>query len=173
VRYSSKGYIPSAIVAEVEANPYSNMTRGQAAMILNNTPIQMEWFYSIEGEKTKLNWYLLEIALEYYERIMSSPELSHYQEQHDENLIALYCAYYVRRLKASLLKYIRGQRKNVIFYKEYVSDYYPQYDNEIIRILSRTARASFDHMWHVCRVCRQQCLWDHEAASPLFDEYMD
>jgi len=39
------------------------------------TPIKLEWFYYLEGEKTKLNWFLLEIALEYYDRIRDSQEL--------------------------------------------------------------------------------------------------
>jgi len=133
----------------------------------------MEWFYQIEGEKTKLNWHLLEIALEYYDRIMGSPELESYREQNEDKLIAQYCAYYARRLKESLLRYIRGQRKTVIFYREYVSDFYPHYDDQLTRTLSRMARASFDHMWTVCVSCPQQCLWEHECRSPLFDEYQD
>jgi hypothetical protein len=154
------------------SKPYSNLTK-EDAMILNNTPIQMEWFYSIEGEKTKLNWYLYEIALEYYDRIMDNPELEHYRKLYDEKQIALYCAYYARRLRESLLRYIRGQRKTVIFYKEYISDFYLQHDRPLIRILSRTARESFDHIWFVCITCPQQCLWEHNAKSPLFEEYQD
>jgi hypothetical protein len=145
----------------------------EKTMILNNTPIQIEWFYYIEGEKTKLNWYLFEIALEYYDRIMDSPELADYREQYDVKQIAHYCAYYARRLRESLLKYIRGQRKTVIFYKEYISDFYPQHDKPLIVILSRTARESFDHMWFVCIACPQQCLWEHEEYSPLFGEYQN
>jgi molybdopterin-guanine dinucleotide biosynthesis protein A len=140
-------------------------------MILNNTPIQIEWFYFIEGDKSKLNWYLLEISLEYYDRIMGSQDLSAYREEHNETQIALYCAYYARRLKKSLLNYIRRRNKTVIFYQEYVSDYYPQYEDNLTLALSRTARASFDHMWPVCMACPQQCLWEHEDTSPLFDEY--
>jgi hypothetical protein len=35
----------------------------------NYTPIQIEWFYYLEGNKTKLNWFLLETALEYFFRL--------------------------------------------------------------------------------------------------------
>jgi len=142
-------------------------------MLFNPTPIQMEWFYDIEGDKTKLNWYLLEISMEYYSRIMDSPELAPYREQNDEGQVALYCAYYARRLKKSLLDYLRGRRKTVIFYQDYVYDYYPQYDDQLTGFLSRMARASFDHMWPECRACPQQCLWGHGDKSPLFDEYKD
>jgi len=141
---------------------------------MNNSPIQMEWFYCLHGcEKTKLNWYLLEMALEYYDRIMGSAELATYRELYDEERVAQYCAYYARRLKESLLKYIRGQRKTVIFYHEYAGDYYPQHDERLAAVLSRIARESFDSMWPGCRACPQQCLWEHEDRSPLFDEYKD
>lgn len=142
-------------------------------MIMNNSPIRMEWFYDLHGENTKLNWFLLEIALEYYDRIMGNPELASYRERYDEDRVAQYCAYYARRLKDSLLKYIRGQRKNVIFYREYAGDYYPQHDDRLAAVLSRTARESFDHMWPGCRACPQQCLRKYEDKSPLFDEYKD
>jgi len=78
-----------------------------------DSPIRMEWFYRLHDEKTKLGWYLLELALEYYGRIMDSPELGSYRERYSEGQIAQYCAYYARRLKESLLKYMRGQRKTV------------------------------------------------------------
>jgi len=56
---------------------------GKRDMQMNNSPIQMEWFYYLEGEKTKLNWFLLEIALEYYSRIMESHELRGYKKQYN------------------------------------------------------------------------------------------
>jgi len=133
----------------------------------------MEWFHDLEGEKTKLNWFLLEISLEYYDRIMESAELAPYREQYSEKQIAQYCAYYARRLKESLLRYLRGQRKTVIFYHEYAGDFYPHHDRQVTAKLSRKARESFDHMWPGCRACPQQCLWEHEDRSPLFDDYQD
>jgi hypothetical protein len=142
-------------------------------MILNTTPIQMEWFLNLGSERTKLNWYLLELAMEYYEGIRRSPLLEFYREQYSEQQIAQYCAYYVRRLKESLLNYLRGRRKTVIFYREYASDFYPHHDDEVTRVLSRVARETFDIMWYACKGCPQQCLNDYEAISPHFDSYKD
>jgi purine nucleoside permease len=67
---------------------------GEAKMKMNNSPIQMEWFHNLEGEKTKFNWFLLEIALEYYSRINESSELKAYRKQYSKKEIALYCTYY-------------------------------------------------------------------------------
>jgi hypothetical protein len=133
----------------------------------------MEWFYYLYSDKTKLNWFLLEIALEYYDRIKRSPELASYREHNSEQQTAQYCAYYARRLQDSLLNYLRGRRKTVIFYREYAGDFYPHHDDELTILLSRMARETFDHMWYACKGCPQQCLDDYETISPLFDEYKD
>lgn len=142
-------------------------------MIMNLSPIQMEWFYYLEGEKTKLNWFLLEIALEYFDQIRDNSELASYRERYDEPQIAQFRAYYARRLRQSLLSYLNGRRKSVVFYGEYAGDFYPSHDAALTRVLSRVAREAFDHMWYGCKGCPQQCLRDHKARSPLFDEYKD
>ena len=100
--------------------------KNDAIMLMNNSPIQMEWFYYIEGEKTKFNWFLLEVALEYYSQIMRSTELETYRKQHSNKHIALYCTYYARRSKEDLLKVVKGRRKRMQVYEEYIFDYYPQ-----------------------------------------------
>ena len=142
-------------------------------MIMNDSPIQMEWFYYLYSEKSKLNWYLLEFALDYYTRIRDSNELALYREQYSEEQIAQYCAYYARRLQESLLNYLRGRRKTVIFYREYAGDFYPHHDRGLTILLSRTARESFDDMWNACEVCTQRCLDDYLAASSFFERYKD
>jgi len=142
-------------------------------MLFNNTPIQMEWFYYLEGDKTKLNWFLLEVALEYYDRIMDSPELESYRTQYDKKQIAQYCTYYVRRMKESLLKCIRGQRKSVILYAEYIADFYPHHSDQQNKILSKVGNEAWDHMLTACKHCPQQCLSDYKSRSAIFDDYKD
>jgi len=142
-------------------------------MLHGRIPIRIEWFHHLEGEKTKLNWFLYEVALEYYDRIQDNPELASFREHNDEKQIAQYCAYYARRLKESIFRYLRGQRKSVIFYHDYAGDFYPHHDAQMNALLSRVARESFDHMWPGCSTCQQQCLRDHEAKSPLFDKYKE
>jgi hypothetical protein len=142
-------------------------------MLFNHTPIQMEWFYHIEGERTKLNWFLLEVAFEYYDRIMDSPELSSYRRQYDKEHIARYCTYYARRLKESLLKCLRGQRKSVMLYGEHIDDFYPHHCPPQNKILNKVGKEAFDHMVCACRNCPQQCLSDYSSRSMVFDGYED
>jgi hypothetical protein len=137
---------------------------------LCGTPIQIEWFYYLEGEKTKLNWFLLEVALSYYEHIRDNGALTSYRKQYDEQQIAQFCAYYTRRLKKSLLNCLRGQRKSVVFYSEYVGDYYPHHDSQLNTLLHNIAMEAYDDM-PFCDHCPHQCFNDYMARSPFFDEY--
>jgi len=144
---------------------------GGTVMQMNNSPIQMEWFYYLEGEKTKLNWFLFEIALEYYSRIMESSELKAYKKQYNNKQIALYCTYYARRGKTDVLKYIKGRRKHLHTYKEYIDDYYPNRTNEENDILSKVGNETWEHMLNACHACPQQCLNDYQSRSIFFEKY--
>jgi len=142
-------------------------------MLSSRTPIRIEWFYYLEGEKTKLNWFLLEIALEYYDRIKDSPDLASYRKQYDDMQIAQYCTYYARRMKESLLRCLRGQRKSIILYKEHIDDFYPHHTKEMNMALSKVANEAWAHMLDACENCPQQCLDDYMARSRDFDVYGD
>jgi hypothetical protein len=131
----------------------------------------MEWFLNLEGEKTKLNWYLMELAMDYYGIIIKSPELKTYRTLYDDQEIARYCAYYARRMKKSFLNCLRGRTKNIIFYEEYITDYYPHHKDGLNDTLNRKAMEAFEQMHSNCEDCPHICLRDYRGYMPLFDEY--
>jgi hypothetical protein len=146
--------------------------RRGTAMGVCNTPIQMEWFYYLEGEKTKLNWFLLEFALAYYENIRDSETLTFYRKRYDKEQIAQFCTYYARRLKKSLLNCLRGRTKSIVFQLEYVDDFYPHHVDQMNRTLHSVAKYSYDNMLF-CDNCPQQCLIDYKARSLQFEEWKE
>jgi hypothetical protein len=142
-------------------------------MLYNRIPIRIEWFYHLEGEKTKLNWFLLEIALEYYDRIMDSLELATYRSLYDNKQIAQYCTYYARRAKESLLRCLRGRRKSIVLYREHIDDFYPHHTAQMNKTLAKVGNETWDHMLAACENCPQQCLVDYRSRSFDFDIYED
>jgi len=142
-------------------------------MGLSFTPIQIEWFYHLEGEKTKLNWFLLETALEHFSRIRQSDALEAYRKQYDEQQVAQFCTYYARRMKDSLLNCLRGRRRTVIHYSAYVDDFYPHHDEQMNRAIEDIAVEAWSHMLSACENCPQQCLADYASRSYVFDTYGD
>jgi hypothetical protein len=149
----------------------SEVNDGGAKMVMNNSPIQMEWFNNLEGEKTKFNWFLLEIALEYYSRIMGCAELKTYRKQNSNKQIAQYCTYYARRAKTDLLKYVKGQRKHIYTYEEYIEDFYPYHKPEQNKQLSEVGNETWEHMLKACGNCPQSCLKDYRSKSIFFEKY--
>ena len=144
---------------------------GGADMVMNNSPIEMEWFHNLEGEKTKFNWFLLEIALEYYSRIMESTELKAYRKQYSNKQIAQYCTYYARRAKNDLLKYVKGRRKQLYTYQEYIDDFYPHHAACQNELLGKIGNEAWEQMLKGCKACPQQCLKDYQSKSIFFEKY--
>jgi len=142
-------------------------------MGVSYTPIEMEWFQNLHGNRTKLNWFLLEVALEYYGRIKKNPGLASYREQYEDNHIAQYCTYYVRRMKDGLLKFLKGQRKCINIYQEHITDFYPHHPRQTNSVLSAVAEEALMHMLSACKTCPQQCLRDYKSRSIDFDIYKE
>lgn len=141
--------------------------------MLFNTPIQMEWFYYVHYEKSKLNWFLFETALEYYDFIKSEPELSTYRKKYTDEQIGQYCTYYSRRMKQSVLKHLRGRTKSIVHHGDDIGDFYPHHTYEMNMKLQKVALKAWDAILPQCRICPQGCLIDYESESIFFSEYAD
>jgi len=142
-------------------------------MEANFTPIRFEWFYNLEGWKTKLNWFLLETALECFFRIRGSAALADYRKQYDDRHIAQFCTYYARRMKTSLLNCLKGRTKSVVHYRAYVDDFYPHHSDRLNRALEDAAIEAWGHMLSACEGCPNDCLYDYKAETTLFDDHKD
>ena len=140
-------------------------------MFENTTPIRMEWFYYIEGNRSKLNWFLFSFAAEYYGAAINSSEMADYRSRYGERYIAQYCAYFARRLKESLLSDLRGRTKSVIFHERFIGDFFPHHSSDLNHALNLQAMASFEALQTRCDGCPQRCLTDYKAVSAFFDGY--
>ena len=140
-------------------------------MIHGRIPLRYEWFHNIEGYKTKFNWFLLESAIEHYDRIMGNESLSAYRKQNTKEQIALFCAYYARRMKVSLLNNLRGKRKSIVIHPEYIEDYYPNHDRAMNITLLNMANEAWAQKLETCVNCPQQCLIDYAGKKIDFDIY--
>jgi uncharacterized Fe-S radical SAM superfamily protein PflX len=115
----------------------------------------------------------LETALEHFFRVRDDGALAVYSERYDDQHLALFCTYYARRMKKSLLNCLRGRTKSVIHYRDYIDDYYPHHDDQLNRRLEDAAIEAWRHMLSSCESCPQQCPYDYKARSWQFDEWKD
>jgi hypothetical protein len=135
--------------------------------------MRYQWFHNIEGYKTKLNWFLLESAIEHYDCIMENDALSEYRLLYTNEQIAVFCTYYARRMRESLMTNLRGKRKRINLYTNYIDDYYPNHDRKTNDLLSKAANDAWRYKMDSCKNCPNQCLIDYKSECINFDIYQD
>ena len=133
--------------------------------------IQAEWFYGNEEGKTKLNWFLYEVALEYQMFIKDTPELKAYRKSHGDRNIALFCAHYAKQMKQSVFERLAGKTDATICYEEYITDFYPEMKEDQICLLMEVAEKAWDSHLSVCESCPTRCISEKDEKCFLFDDY--
>ena len=133
--------------------------------------IQPEWFYA-GSNKTKLDWFLFEVALEYQQVIGFDKTLALYRNTHSPEDIARFCAYFSRRMEKSVLERLAVQTDAVVFYEDYVTDYYPDISRRQTDALIKAAIKAWDDMLAVCEACPERCISEKDLPSTLFDSYL-
>lgn len=134
-------------------------------------PIKPEWFYKNESEKTKINWFCFEYALEFYTFIMGSNALQKYRRRNSREQIASFCAHFSKRMKKSLYDQLANITSAVIIDEEYVAEYYPQNTRRQNLIFIQLAEEAWDQLLSGCEICPVRCISEHNKRSRFFDRY--
>lgn len=134
-------------------------------------PIKPEWFYSNEKEKTKINWFCFEYALELYTAIMKSSALKRYKAITKPENIADFCTYLALRMKKSVYDRLSGATDAVIMDEEYIESYYPEHTQHQNMKIMNVAFEAWDSLVAICETCPTRCISERERKSEFFDEY--
>ena len=111
--------------------------------------------------------------MDYYMCLIHDTKLESYRGEYDKKQIGQFCAYYARRLTDSVLKYVKGQRKNVIFYPDHIQDFYPHFTEKQVDGLLNAAYDALGCILDSCVSCSQRCLDDYGSRSGNFELYED
>ena len=133
--------------------------------------IKAEWFYENEAGKTKLNWFLYEVALEYQMFIKDTAGLKAYRKSHGDRNIAFFCAHFAKQMRQSLQDKLDGKTDATIIYEEYITDFYPEMQKQDVLLLMETAKRAWDSQLSGCETCQTQCISEKEQRCELFDSY--
>lgn len=136
-----------------------------------NPPIKAEWFYTKESEKTKINWFCFEYALEFYTFIMESKKLKKYCDKNTKEMVADFCAYFSKRMKKSIYDKLSGITDMTIIDEKYISDYYPKNSQKQNIIFIEVAEQAWDNLLSACEMCPTRCISEREKKSEFFDSY--
>lgn len=134
-------------------------------------PIEAQWFYKGKEEKTKINWFCFEYALEFYTHVMNSKVLRRYRAKNSSDQIAAFCAYFAKRMKKSLYDRLARLTDAVIIDEEYIADYYPKNTQSQNKVFIEVAGQAWDELLSVCETCPVRCISERNQKSEFFDRY--
>lgn len=134
-------------------------------------PIKAEWFYNDESERTKINWFCFEYALDFYTFIMKNKSLQKYRARNSSNEIAVFCAYFAKRMKKSLYDQLNGITPEVIIDEDYIADYYPSNTQRQNIVFMDAAGEAWESLLSACVVCPNRCISERDKTSEFFDRY--
>jgi len=133
--------------------------------------IAAEWFYENEEGKTKLNWFLYEVALEYQMYIKDAAELKAFRKEQGDRSIASFCTHFAKRMKQSVLERLEGMTEATIIYDEYITDFYPQLRQDQVDMLMDAAGKAWDSHMTACEACPTRCISEKDEKCFMFDSY--
>jgi len=134
-------------------------------------PIKADWFYTNEREKTKINWFCFEYALEFYTFIMGSKALRKYRARNSNEEIAAFCAHFAKQMKRSVYDRLARITPAVILDEDYIADYYPKNTQRQNKVFIDVAGKAWDNLLSVCETCPVRCISEREKRSEFFDRY--
>lgn len=129
-------------------------------------------FFSTDGEKTKLNWFLFEYALEFEAFIRRDKKLTSSLRRKgvEETAIASFCIHYAKQMKREILDRVSGRTANVRIGYERIEAYFSQIGDELVdKLLTRAAEA-WDSQTETCLVCPTRCISERYRRAPMFDD---
>jgi hypothetical protein len=133
-------------------------------------PIKPQYFYSNEAEKIKLNWFCYEYAFVLYKNLRESKKLKKYRKENTKENIVQFCVYLSKEMKNSIHQKLGGITEEIVFYEEYVEEYYPKNTRAENYLLLTEATKAWEEMLSDCVTCPTRCISEMNEKCILFDE---
>lgn len=127
-------------------------------------------FYSNEEEKTKLNWFCFEFALELEMFIRSDRKLwaQLRKKKVDDKAIAGFCIHYAKHMKGEVLAKLSFLVPAVRIGYEQIEAYFPSIGDRLVdHLLTVTAKA-WDSQTGGCVHCPTRCISEKDEIAPMF-----
>jgi len=129
-------------------------------------------FVSTNRDKTKLNWFLFEYALQLEALIRWDKGLRERLRGKGigDREVAAFCVSQAKGMKGEILDRVSGKIENVRIGYEAIEAYFPTIGDALVdRLLTKVAKA-WDSQTEVCVVCPTRCISEKEQIAAMFDE---
>lgn len=129
-------------------------------------------FFSINEDKTKLNWFLFEYALELEAMVWRDKDLRERLRRKGigDREIAAFCVSHAKHMKGEILDRVSGKTENVRIGFQEIEAYFPTIGDALVdRLLTKAVKA-WDSQTEVCVICPMRCISEKEKRAPMFDD---
>ena len=129
-------------------------------------------FFSCKKEKTKLNWFCFEFALEFQNFIYRDLKLKSQlkRKKIDDEAIAKFCIHYAKHMKKPILDKITGLSENLTLSYLEIENYFPSIDDCLVDRLLTIAGKAWDSQTELCMCCPTRCISERDKIAPMFDD---
>jgi uncharacterized Fe-S radical SAM superfamily protein PflX len=136
-----------------------------------DNPVKPTSFYSREHDKTKLNWFCYELALNFCLAIRRKvgKKLEKSYAIREEN-IADFSIYFAKKMKEIILQKLSGEIETVYFSFDLVEAYFPYLSDKLINKLLDVLEEAWDELLSVCEICPTRCVSEKDEYCTMFDE---
>jgi len=134
--------------------------------------ISPDAFHNVEAEKTKLNWFLFEYALEYEASIHEDKKLYSrlVRKGVDDRAIAAFCIEHAKRMTGQILARVSHKIANIEFGYGSIEAFFPNIGDQLVdRLLMKAAKA-WDSLTGKCVDCPTRCISERDRKAAMFDE---
>jgi len=134
--------------------------------------ITPDQFYSSTREKTKLNWFCFEYALELEQCIETDRGLRAKLTRKgvDAAQIAGFCVHYAKHMKGEVLARVSGVIPLVRIGYDPIESYFPSIGDALVDELLTAAAKAWDSQTECCVMCPIRCISEREQRAPMFDD---
>jgi len=136
-----------------------------------DNPVKLTSFYSSERDKTKLNWFCYELALNFWLAI--TREVGKKLEKRyaiREEDIADFSVYFAKKMKEIILQRLSGEIETVYFSFDLVEAYFPYLGDRMINKLLDALEEAWDELLNICEICPTRCISEKDEYCTMFDE---
>jgi hypothetical protein len=129
-------------------------------------------FFSNDKEKTKLNWFLFELALEIERCIAKERRLTIDLRRKgvDDHRVRDFCVHYAKHMKKEILDKLAGRTTSVgLGYLE-IERFFPQIGDRLVDKLLTVVGKAWESQTGACVVCPTRCISERDERAPMFDD---
>ncbi|KHE93064.1 MAG: hypothetical protein K8F52_04520 [Candidatus Scalindua rubra] len=127
-------------------------------------------FYSEESEKTKLNWFCYEYALELQTFFNQKLKRKLLKKNINKNGIADFCIYHSKFMKGPILDRLSGKNNDLEITYHPIEKFFPFIGDKLVDEILTIVGKAWDSQTEVCVQCPTRCISEKTKVAPMFDD---